>query len=224
VIRALFVIATLATLAPIAEAKRVCFSGPMRSQIIAAPNAKIAGSGGVIVASGTKLPDWRFRDLNRVVRARIVTIAPGLAIYHPPPLAGLDVVLENDAHGVIARTQRALTVDAPGGAPRVRSITKATSTSRLAVMAELADTVPEHTLIIIASRVSGDTLVPLTWTRVWKGQSATVDLWHTPGSCEQTIDTAIEPKVGDKIVLQWVDDAGRISEPSTAVSVAAISR
>lgn len=216
-IRALLVVATLAALAPIAEAKRVCLSGMMRPQIIAAPSAKIAGSGGVIVASGTKLPDWRFRDLNRVVRARVVTIAPGLAIYHPPPLAALDVVLENDVHAVVAVTQRALTVDATAAAPRVRSITKATS--RRAVLTELADSVPEHALIVIVSRVTGDAVVPLAWTRVWKGQPLTIDLWHTPAGCEQTIEGAIEPKVGDKIVLQWVDDAGRLSEPSTAVGV-----
>jgi hypothetical protein len=219
VIRVLVVVGALAVLAPRAEAKRVCFSGPMRAQIIAGPNATIAGSGWVIVASGTKLPDWRFRDLNRIVRARIVKIAPGLAIYHPPPLAGIDVVLENEAHGVLARTQRALTVGATVGAPRVRSITTRTQSEQRSVIAELGDTIPEHTLLLIASRVSGDTLVPLAWVRVWKGQSETVDLWHTPGSCEQTIPDAIEPKIGDKIVLQWVDDAGRISEPSTAISV-----
>lgn len=219
-IRALIVIAALAALAPRAEAKRVCFSGPMRPQLITAPTAKIAGSGGVIVASGTKLPDWRFRDLNRVVRPRIVTIAPGLAIYHPPPLAGVEVVLENETHGVLRRTERALTVEATAAAPRVRTITKASpSTTRRSVMTELEDTVPEHALIVIASRVSGDALVPLTWTRVWKGQNATIDLWHTPGGCEQTIEAAIEPQTGDKIVLQWVDDAGRISEPSEPIVI-----
>lgn len=211
-IRALVVIAALGS---IADAKRACFTGPMRMQIVAGPNGKIAGSGGVIVASGTTLPDWRFRDLNRVVRPRVVMIAPGLAIYHPPPLAGVDVVLENEAHDVIDRTERALTIDPTAAAPRIRSITKVTNAAtQRAVMTNLAEPIPEHTLIVIASRVAGDTLVPLTWVRVSKGELAGLLLWRTPGGCEQTIESAVEPKLGDKIVLQWVDDAGRISEPS----------
>ena len=221
-IRTLVVVATLGALATSADAKRVCFTGPMRPQVIASPRATIAGSGGVIVATGTKFPDWRFRDLNRNVRAHVVTIAPGLAIYHPPPLASLEVILENDAHGVLRRTERALTVEATAPAPRIRSITTgAPSASQRAVMADLEDKVPAHSLILIASRASGDSLVPLTWVRVGAGQSATVLLWHTPRTCEQTIEGAVEPKVGDKIVLQWVDDAGRLSEPSTPVTVAA---
>ncbi len=218
-IRALVVIAALAS---IAEAKRVCFTGPMRPQIVAGPNAKIAGSGGVVVASGTTLPDWRFRDLNRIVRPRIITIAPGLAIYHPPPLAGTDVILENDAHDVIDRTERALTIDPTAAAPRINSITKLVyEGSRRAVMTDLADSVPEHVLVVIVSRVAGETLVPLTWVRVSRGQLAGLLVWRTPGGCEQTIESAVEPKLGDKIVLSWVDDAGRVSEPSNPLTIVA---
>jgi hypothetical protein len=217
VIRALVLITVLGALAPIAEAKRACFSGPMRAQIIALPRAKIAGSGGVIVASGSKLPDWRFRDLNRIVRPHVVKIAPGLAIYHPPPLAGIEIVLENENHGALLRTERALGIEATAAPPRVRSITK----SARAVLTDLEDKVPARAIILFASRISGDGLVPLTWVSVVAGQSVGIDLWHSPGSCEHTIEGWLEPKLGDKIVLQWVDAAGRISEPSTPITVAA---
>ena len=125
----------------------------------------------------------------------VVMIAPGLAIYHPPPLAGVDVVLENEAHDVIDRTERALTIDPTAAAPRIRSITKVTNAAtQRAVMTNLAEPIPEHTLIVIASRVAGDTLVPLTWVRVSKGELAGLLLWRTPGGCEQTIESAVEPK------------------------------
>lgn len=217
-IRVIVVAGVIAALAPAAEARRVCFRGPMRPQVLN-PSVEIAGSGGLIVGTGAKFPDWRFRDLNRIVRAHVVKVAPGLAIYHPPPLAGISVVLENESHGILARTERALTVDPVAKAPRVRALfAMAPAANRPPVLAELESPIPAHTLLVIASRRVGDALVPLTWSRVSAGQS-TLTVWRSPGGCEETIPDSVQPLVGDKIVLQWVDDAGRISEPSAPIRI-----
>lgn len=223
--RALVVVAMLAALAPNALAKRACFSGPMRPQVIAMPRAKIAGSGGVIVASGSKLPDWRFRDLNRIARPHIVPIAPGLAIYHPPPLAGIEVVLENETHGVIARTERALKIEPTVAAPHVRSIVSGgAAINQRGVRVDVDDSIPYHAVIAVVSRVSKDALEPLTWVRVRAGTAGSIEVWHPPRACEETIKGAIEPKAGDTLVVQWVDDAGRLSEPSPAVPLTVADR
>ena len=223
-IRTLVLVAVLSP-AAVAEAKPVCFIGPMRTQVVVLQSAQIAGSGGVVVASGTKMPDWRFRVLNRRLRAHVVKIAPGLAVYHPPPLAGIDVVLENENQRVLVRTERALSVDAVIAAPRVRSVTAVAAVpSYRAVVTELQDKVPAHALVVIASRVSGDQLVPITWARVFPDQNDSIELWRTPGDCQQTIPDATEPRLGEKLVLQWVDDAGRLSEPSEPIVITAGSK
>ena len=212
-------------LATSAHAEVMCISGPMQPQVIAGRRAQVAGSGGVIVAAGEKLPDWRFRDLNKVVRPRVTALAPGLAIYHPPPLPGTDVVLEDGNHSVIARIVRALTIEEPAGAPRVKAITATTvAGGRRAALAELAEKAPEHAVAIIVSRVERDHLVPLTWAQVSGNQPPSVLVWHTPYSCEATIPASIEPKVGERVVLTWIDDAGRVSEPSKSIVIAGASK
>ncbi|CAN5922550.1 hypothetical protein BH11MYX3_BH11MYX3_08670 [soil metagenome] len=215
----------IAVLATAVEAKRVCFSGPMRQHVIVGASSRVAGSGGAIVASGTEpLPDWRFRDLNRIVRARVVRIAPGLAIYHPPPLAGIDVVLEDLDHQAQLRTQRALIIEEPPAPPLVRAITATDGSGRRAVNAELGEPVPEHALIVIVSRVERDHTVALSWAAVSGGSSEPMVLWHTPYGCDATVDTWVEPRAGERVVLSWVDDAGRISEPSKPIVISGASK
>lgn len=222
IFRALAVIVMLATAA---EAKRVCFSGPIRQHVIVGASSRIAGSGGAIVASGIEpLPDWRFRDLNRIVRAHVVRIAPGLAIYHPPPLAGIDVVLEDREHQAQLRTERALTVEEPPAPPLVRSIEATDVSGRRTVAAELGQQVPEHALIVIISRVERDRLVPLSWALVSGGSLDPMVLWHTPYGCDATVETWVEPKAGERVVLSWVDDAGRVSEPSKPIVISGASK
>lgn len=211
------------------EAKRMCFQGPLPPQVISGARAKIAGSGGVIVASGDELPDWRFRDLNRVVRPRVVTLAPGLAIYHPPPLAGTDVVVEDTGHGEVARTERALTIEPPPGAPDVARITSTEQTAgRRIVDAQLTTPTPEHAIIVVVSKVvstlDGTRVVPLTWANVPGSNPSSVRLWYPPGGCDSVIERSVEPRAGDRVVLTWVDDAGRVSEPSKPLVIAGGSK
>ncbi len=207
----------------------MCFHGPLPAQVISGARAKIAGSGGVIVASGAVMPDWRFRNLNKIVRPDVVTLAPGLAIFHPPPLASTDVVLENTAHGTIAQTERALTIEPPPGAPEVAQITSTSlSAERRTVDARLTTPTPEHAIIVIVSKVvpdnAGSRLVPLTWAAVPPSSTSSVRLWYPPRSCEATIPDSVEPRAGDRVVLTWVDDAGRVSEPSKPLVIAGGSK
>ncbi len=207
------------TAASPAHAEMMCLSGPMAPQAIPSARNQVAGSGGVIIASGTQLPDWRFRALNRVVRAHVITIAPGLAIYHPPPLPGTDVTLEDQNHRVILRSERALTIEVPPGPPQVQSIRTSPDPDRRAVLAQLAEKPPAHAALVIVSRERGDQRVPLAWAPIPGDRSLNLVLWHTPGSCEEYVDTWVEPVLGDRVVLSWVDDAGRISEPSKTIEI-----
>ncbi len=217
------IVAVILAAAP-AHAEMMCLSGPMAPQAISTARNQIAGSGGVIVASGTQLPDWRFRALNRVVRPHVVLIAPGLAIYHPPPLPGTDVTLEDLNHRVIARAQRALTIEEPSGPPQIQSIRTAPEQDRRAVVAQLAEKPPAHAALVIVSRQRGDQLVPLAWAEVPRSRPLVLQLWHTPGGCEEVVETWVEPLAGDRVVLSWVDDAGRLSDPSKPIVISGASK
>ncbi len=202
-----------------AHAERVCERGPLRPQVIGGAKRVIAGSGGVIVASGDKLPDWRFRVVNKVARPRVVLLAPGLAIYHPPPLAGTDAVLEDLEHSVINSAQRALTIAPSLEPPKVDVITSTDLEGRTTVIAEL-DPVPREAILVIVSVVERGRTVPIAWARTGGASGRKLLLWHTPYGCEQTVDALRPPRVGERVVLSFVDEAGRVSEPSEPVAVA----
>ena len=222
VVRLTALAALIAGLAGPAHAERMCFQGPMPPTALRGQREVMAGSGGVIVAAGEAMPDWRFRDLNRVVRAHVVVVAPGLAIYHPPPTPGAEVVLEDADHQLIAKRERAFKIEPPAAAPAVASVTASLVQSRKNVQVAFAGATPESAVIAVISRVSGDRLVPLAWARVG-GAVRSLSIWHTPYTCEQTVTTWLEPKQGDTVVISWVDDAGRISEPSKSIVISGAS-
>ena len=198
----------------VAEARaEVCFGGPMSPRPVIRAQGRVSGSGGIIVV-GDKLPDWRFRALNEVVRADVEVLAPGLAIYHPPPLPGDDVVLEDDQHRLIARATRAFAIEPPPAPPVVSKVVSQTSYgSYTFVTATFAGSVPKTARAVIISRVEGERLVPLSWALLF-GETTDLIVWHSPRGCNQTISGWIQPRRKDRVVLTWVDDAGRVSEPS----------
>jgi hypothetical protein len=216
-------LAVIAALTAPARAERVCFTGPMQATVISGSRAGVAGSGGVIVAAGQTMPDWRFRDLNRVVRPEVVVIAPGLAIYHPPPTAGAEVVLENADHQLIARRERAFSIEAAPAAPLVESITTSVVDRRTYVSATFGGKTPDTAVIAIVSRVERDRTVPLSWVEVGP-KVRVVSVWHTPGGCDQIVPTWVEPKAGERVVITWVDDTGRLSEPSKPIVISGASK
>ena len=212
-IQALAMLTVLATAAP-ARATPRCDSGPLPPQVVHGDRRQIAGTGGMIVASGDELPDWRFRIVNRLVRPLVVHLAPGLAIYHPPPpLGGIDVVLENVAHEIVDRSELALTLGPPLAAPRVRSITTGKAGSRDAVLLAV-EALPETAMVAVLMRVQGSALVPMAWSFVQFREADSITIWHVPMTCEPKIGGLLEPKEGMRVAVFWVDDLGRISEPS----------
>ena len=212
-IRALAIVALLAAPA----GAEVCFSGPMAPRPVLGPKPRMSGSGGVIVA-GNMLPDWRFRVLNKIERARVVTLAPGLAIYHPPPLPGDEVLLEDTDHQLIARVQRVFAIEPPLDPPDVTKIVTSTTGTYTRVTAVLGTKAPSAALVLIVSRVEGARTVPLAWAFTFEGLAEVV-LWRTPYGCYDTVSTWVQPKAGERVVLTWVDDAGRLSEPSKPLTI-----
>jgi hypothetical protein len=218
----LIALALCAAAAP-AHAERMCIQGPLDPTPLTSGRNVIAGSGGVIIAAGEKLPDWRFRNMNKVVRPHVVIVAPGLAIYHPPPTPGDDVVLEDLDQNVKTTKKRAFSIEPPPAAPVIKSITSGIVQQRTTVTLELADKPGESAFVAIVSRVERDKLVPLTWAMLRGPQPLAIVLWHTPYTCEQTVTASIQPKAGDRVVVSWLDDAGRLSEPSKPIVISGAS-
>jgi hypothetical protein len=216
-VRRLVCLGVLALSVP-AHAEMMCESGPMPAQGVGA-QTKVAGSGGVIVA-GAKLPDWRFRDVNRVVRPRVTHVAPGLAIYHPPPVADPEITLEDTDHAARVRKTRALEADPSLPAPTIKRVTFADNRNvRAFVTVELEGTVPKGAVIAVIARVDGEKRIPMSWTHVRADAPTAFQIWHTPFTCEPKIDSLIPPKPGETVEVTWLDSSGRISEPSKAVTI-----
>jgi hypothetical protein len=181
---------------------------------------KVAGSGGVIVAGNT-LPDWRFRDLNRVVRPRVTRVAPGLAIYHPPPVADPEITLEDKDHAARVRKVRALKADPLLPAPALKRVVfgEDRRSNRSYVNVELSEGTPKTAVIAVITRVDGAKRIPLSWTLARGSGALTLPIWHTPFTCELHVDSLIQPKLGETVEVMWLDDSGRLSEPSNAVTI-----
>jgi hypothetical protein len=217
-VRSVVFLAVVAISVP-ARAEMMCESGPMPAQGVFT-QTKVAGSGGVIIA-GNKLPDWRFRDLNRVVRPRVTNVAPGLALYHPPPVADPDITLEDIDHAARVRKVRALKADPLITAPNLKRVVfgEDRSSRRSYVTVELAEAAPKSAVIAVILRVDGAKRIPLSWTQVRSNGVLSLPIWHTPFTCELHVDSLIPPKLGETVEVMWLDESGRISEPSNAVTI-----
>ncbi|MBL9017853.1 MAG: hypothetical protein JNL83_26945 [Myxococcales bacterium] len=212
--RALAIGALFACAATVADARAErCFGGPMTPRPIIRAEGRVSGAGGIIVI-GDSMPGWRFRAINESVRPDVEVLAPGLAIFHPPPLPGDDIVLEDTDHRVIARATRVFTIEPPLAAPTVTKVVSQTAYGTYTfVTATLTGAAPKTARALIVSRVERDRVVPLSWGTVL-GEPTDIQVWHSPRGCDETITGWLQPRRGDRVVLRWVDDAGRVSEPS----------
>lgn len=218
--RTLVCLGVLAIALP-AHAEMMCDSGPMPAQGVRS-QTKVAGSGGVIITANA-LPDWRFRDVNRVVRPRVTVVAPGLALFHPPPVADPEITLEDPQHAARVRVERVLKADPALPAPAIKRVTfvETSPGGRASVMVELAEAaVPKGAVIAVISRVDGAQRIPMSWTHVRPETPAKFPIWHTPFTCELHIDAMIQPKPGETVEVSWLDESGRVSEPSNAATIA----
>ena len=212
-IRALAIIALLAS----AAHAKPCAGGPMFARAILGAKPRVSGSGGLIVV-GDKLPDWRFRALDKLVRPDVRVLAPGLAIYHPLPQPGDEVVLETTDQNQVARAQRVFSIEPPIGPPAVARISSESNGTYTYVTAALSAAAPATARIVIVSRVVGKRTVPIAWRFASSG-AGVLTLWQSPGGCSETISGWVQPEVGERVVLAWVDDAGRVSEPSKPIVI-----
>ena len=214
--------------APPAYAEMMCMSGPMAPHAISVANDEgVAGSGGVIVASGEALPAWRFRDVNRVASPRVIVLAPGLGLYQPPPTVGPELVLEDVAQRVVHVTKRALQVQPAREPPRLEKVTAVMTTKdqpRASTTILLDKDPPPGLRLVVISKLVGGREVPMSWVEINGSARRAIEVFHTPWGCEQTIPSAIEPRPGDRVSVRWIDAAGRISEPSNAVTIASARR
>lgn len=216
--RAAIVLGVLALAAP-ARAEMVCEGGPLPPQTLDG-QIRAAGSGGVIIAAN-ELPDWRFRDINRLLRPHVEVVAPGLAIYHPPPVADPELALEDATQVVRARLPRALVAERPLDPPALKRVVfiHEPRAERTMVLAEVTGKVPEGAIGVVVSRVVGAERVAMAWNTVRTG-AADFALWHSPTVCQPRVASLIMPTVGETVEIRWLDASGRLSEPSRTLTVA----
>jgi hypothetical protein len=220
--RALWIAGLLGVASSPARAEIACFSGPM--QPMPFNGSGVAGSGGVIIGSGEPMPDWRFRAGNRLVRGEVTMVAPGLAVFHPPPMVpGVELHLESLDGTLHVSAARALTAEPLPEPPVVESVVHTVNNARVFVTARFARGAPAHAAVAVIERVANGKTTPLAWSGLSPG-TASVVLWHTPSYCDQTIPQAIEPKPGETVVVRWVDDYGRLSEASKPITISKAAR
>jgi hypothetical protein len=212
-----------------AEAAPCAITG-LSPKVLSRPGVTIPSDGGIVVAAesgpGGKLAGgevaeqkgWRFRVRSgRIAPTSIDIIAPGLAVYRLPARADA-AVLEDDAHAVVARAQLSKDARPRLPAPKIKQVLYAVSrggrrTSTM-VTAELDGTAPSDAVALVIADASGK---PRSWAHAQGGSS----LWlYAGGGCSMKPAGTEISNPGDKVILFWVDAAGRTSAPTKALTVA----
>jgi hypothetical protein len=229
-------LAVLVLVAPRAASAELC--GPMTTAVTAFHHTeRIAAGGGQIVwmkpafsvgHAGTELqPAWRLRDVNRLVQPRIVPVAPGLAVYELPVMSSPELDLVDPDGEVLGHVERATERDPRPSAPVVTAVESYGSDSYAHVTAVLEEAAPKRMFALVVFRVDDrGTRTGLSFGSgvQTEGDAAKrIVVFRTAHACSAT-PPWIQPKVGDKVVLAWLDLSGRLSPMSKPVRVSRARR
>jgi hypothetical protein len=228
---ALALVALLAT-HDIAAAK--CAMPSVGSAVLSSTGAKLAAGGGILVGSQTTFGSnavgaenainktWRFSDGTKQYEPVLVTLAPGLVVYQPP--TGVTGALKL----VDGKTERAtleVTADAPAllAAPDLRSVVRTEvpvryGGSRFEVTATFKAGAPKGTVAVVVLAVTKQGNVARSWTSISEGAKSG-QVAGTAGRCDPGVPGEVISKVGEKVVLAWVDASGRLGAMSKPIVV-----
>ena len=206
-----------------ADAK--CAMTELIPSLITDKAATVPGDGGVLVGYTTEvgrdeaapadpsLPGWKFS-----VEVDHATLAPGLTVYRPKSGAAVAI---SDAKGkAIARFKRAgaaTTMVLPPPMPKTLVITASRSGRgmRRQLTATLSVPAPDTAVaVILYSTKDGKAL---SFGRITTVHPTAVVPWSDPSRCSFNPPGTAPPSTGDKLVLAYVDQYGRIGATSAAL-------
>ena len=202
---------------------------PIPGSFVLTINQTIENGGGIVVESRGK-PEtdaaFQYRDVNKLLRPTIRVIAPGLAVHELLAASGPNLDVVNQAGDAITSVRRATGPGLPLlDAPKLKSLVwKKTEYpgrrpfTHIGVTAMFAGTVPPQALALVMYRLdrSGKTgKTPLSWGLA-SGDRA--EVYRNPGMCELP-RAFIEPAVGERVVVAWLDKSGRLSPTSAPITV-----
>ncbi len=223
VVRALGLGLALAALAA-PESAEAC------DELIIAPKVfERAARGGVLVhfyASPTKgsayetplvNKKWKFKLANkRVIAPKVKMIAPGLVVVRLPDGVPAGVLVDGDKR--VAELD-AIDNDEPLlDEPDVRAVVMSTPTGKATstkVTVELVGAPPRTAVAIVLANEEGD---PMTFAMI---DPRTPLVAFEKKECTLLAPGTIEPRLGQKVKVFWVDQFGRASPRSELVKIAA---
>ncbi len=181
--------------------------------VVGSTSIGIGGEGG---APDAMNPSWRFHDdVGGEHAPMLVPLAPGLVSYRPPEAAVGRLRLASG--GVELHSVRQVTTAAellqPPSVRRVRARGATT------VTVDLTKGAPADAVAVVVIAVTKQGYVPRSWAPVSASEKSIV-AYQAPGRCEPAIPGAKAAKVGEKVVIAWVDKVGRLSKLSAPLKVA----
>ena len=230
--RVLLAILVLASAPDGASAK--CAMPDTGSVVLTPDGATLAPDGGVVIGAATsfevklagaedgKNPAWRFADDKAQHAPELVVLAPGLVVHRPPVGIGGELTLADGKKPVVT-IDRGKDAVAVLEAPNVVSVAHVTKPVRYrgtyqTLHATFKAAAPAGAVAVIVFGVTAKGNVARSWSRV-EANALTEQVAGTSGRCDVGIPGEIMSKIGDKVVLAWVDASGRLSKLSKPVVV-----
>jgi hypothetical protein len=227
-------LATLALVAAHKLADAHCARPDLGSAVMTPAGTSVAADGGVLVEAEVEFhraaigsedalnPTWRFTDGTKTYEPELVTLAPGLVLYRPPAgtTGTLTLVDDKTERGNVTRTTD---TPAPLAAPAPKKLRFVTSElmhggSVQWIDATFTTAAPVGAVAVVVYRVTKKGNVARSWMPIEAG-ATTGRVAGTAGRCSPGIPGEIVSKVGDKVVLAWVDASGRLSKVSKPITV-----
>ncbi len=186
-----------------------------------------AARGGILVqyhASPTKGPayeaplvnkKWKFKLANkRAIAPKVKMIAPGLVVVTLPKGVPAGVLVDGEKR--VAELD-AIDDDEPRlEEPEVRAVVLNTTGGKspaTRVTVELVGSAPRTAVAVVLAKASGD---PMTFGMIDPGQPLVV---FETKECSLLAPGTLEPRVGQKVKVFWVDQFGRVSPRSEIVRI-----
>ncbi len=199
--------------------------------VVLTPKVEVPADGGGIVV-GTEAVSWDQIDEGEAPASRwgfltksalgeptITTLAPGLVVYSVPASLVTTGELTNGKRTVAKLTLTRTKVPLLA-APKVKAATHATSQSFRARTAtttvQLDGDAPATAVALVIA--DAKTQTPRSWGTVTAG--ATEVVVYQSRRCSTLPNGTLESAVGDKVVLRWVDNRGRLSAASAPIAIA----
>jgi hypothetical protein len=215
----------LAVLVPSAADADCALSG-LAPKVINDGNASFPADGAFVVAAVqqghgkldpgdiTVHSEWTLHVDGKPIAPKIDTIAPGLSLYRVDGRTGT-LRLEDGARKSLATGKAVAAKRTPFPAPVVKKLTNTAGGyhRNAAITAELDGAVPGGAIAIVMYDEKG---TPRSWGLVTAGKPITPFL-HT--YCGTLPNGTLGSKVGDKVKLAWVDEAGRVSPTSKVIEI-----